>query len=133
MQGRTWFVPYSRQSIEADDIEAVITVLKSDYLTQGPAVDAFEASLAAYTGATHAVVFSSGTAALHAAYFAAGLDRNDELVTSPITFAATSNAALMLGIKPVFVDVEPDTGNINAGLIEGAVSTRTKAIVPIHY
>ncbi len=133
MQGLTWFVPYSRQSIEADDIEAVITVLKSDYLTQGPAVDAFEASLAAYTGATHAVVFSSGTAALHAAYFAAGLDRNDELVTSPITFAATSNAALMLGIKPVFVDVEPDTGNINVGLIEGAVSARTKAIVPVHY
>ena len=133
MQGRTRFVPYSRQSIEADDIEAVITALKSDYLTQGPAVEEFERKLSEYANARYAVAMSSGTAALHAAYFAAGIEAGSELITSPITFAATSNAALMLDIKPVFVDVEPDTGNINTGLIEGAVSSRTKAIVPIHY
>jgi UDP-4-amino-4,6-dideoxy-N-acetyl-beta-L-altrosamine transaminase len=133
MQGGTRFIPYSRQTIEADDIEAVITVLKSDCLTQGPAVDEFERKLSEYTNARYAVAMSSGTAALHAAYFAAGIEADSEVITSPITFAATSNAALMLEIKPVFVDVEPDTGNMDTGLIEGAVSSRTKAIVPVHY
>jgi len=125
--------PYSRQSIGADDLEAVMAVLKSDYLTQGPAVETFEGRLSEYAKARYAVVMSSGTAALHAAYFAAGLEAGSEVITSPITFAATSNAALMLGIKPVFVDVEPDTGNMDAGLIEGAVNSGTKAIVPVHF
>ena len=125
--------PYSRQSIGEDDLEAVIAVLKSDYLTQGPAVDSFERQLAEYGNARYAVAMSSGTAALHAAYFSVGIEAGSEIITSPITFAATSNAALMLGIKSVFVDVEPDTGNMNAGLIESAVSSKTKAIVPIHY
>jgi len=125
--------PYSRQSIGADDLEAVMAVLKSEYLTQGPAVETFERKLSEYANARYAVAMSSGTAALHAAYFAAGIEADSEVITSPITFAATSNAALMLGIKPVFIDVETDTGNMNTGLIEGAVSSRTKAIVPIHY
>ncbi len=125
--------PYSRQSIGEDDLEAVIAVLKSDYLTQGPAVDFFEHQLAEYGNARYAVAMSSGTAALNAAYFSLGIEAGSEIITSPITFAATSNAALMLGIKSVFVDVEPDTGNMNAGLIESAVSSKTKAIVPIHY
>ncbi|MBF0558378.1 MAG: aminotransferase class I/II-fold pyridoxal phosphate-dependent enzyme [Nitrospirae bacterium] len=127
------FFPYSRQSIDDEDIAAVVSVLKSDYLTQGPAVEAFESALASYAGAEYSVVFSSGTAALHAAYFSAGLGRDDELITSPMTFVATSNAALMLGARPVFVDVEPDTGNIDAGLLEQAITPRTKAIVPVHY
>ncbi len=127
------FIPYSRQSIDEEDIAAVVSVLKSDYLTQGPAVDAFEAALASYAGTEYAVVFSSGTAALHAAYFSAGLGRDDALITSPITFSATSNAALMLGIKPVFVDVECDTGNIDTELIESAINRQTKALVPVHY
>jgi UDP-4-amino-4,6-dideoxy-N-acetyl-beta-L-altrosamine transaminase len=125
--------PYSRQSIGADDLKAVMAVLKSDYLTQGPAVEAFERKLSEYANARYAVAMSSGTAALHAAYFAAGIEADSEVIISPITFAATSNAALMLGIKPFFVDVEPDTGNMNTGLIEGELSSRTKAIVPIHY
>jgi len=126
-------IPYSRQLIEEDDIQAVVEVLRSDFLTQGPKVKEFEGRLAEYTGARYAVAFANGTAALHAAYFAAGLTSGDEIVTSPITFAATANAALYLGARPVFVDIEPDTGNINPDFIESAITERTRAIVPIHY
>lgn len=126
-------IPYGRQLIEEDDIAAVAAVLRSDFLTQGPAVEAFEEALSAYAGATYAVCFSSGTAALHAAYHAAGITRGDEVITTPITFAATANAALYVGARPVFADVEPDTGNIDATLVEGAVTSLTKAVVPVHY
>lgn len=126
-------IPYGRQWIGPDDIEAVTRVLQSDFLTQGPAVEAFESALTAFTEARYAVVFSSGTAALHAAYFAAGVTLGDEVITSPITFAATSNAALYLGATPVFVDVEPDTGNMDVACLEQAVTPKTKAIVPVHY
>jgi UDP-4-amino-4,6-dideoxy-N-acetyl-beta-L-altrosamine transaminase len=124
---------YSHQCIEQDDIDSVLEVLKSDFLTQGPKVEEFEQSLADYCRARFSVVFSSGTAALCAAYFAAGLGSNDEIVTSPMTFLATSNAALFLGAKPVFVDIETDTGNIEPDLIETAITDRTKLIVPIHF
>lgn len=126
-------IPYSRQLIEEDDIEAVVSVLRSDYLTQGPVIEAFEAALAAYAGARHAVLFSSGTAALHAAYSVAGIGRGDVLLTSPITFAATANAALYSGATPVFVDVEADTGNMDVTLLAQSITKRTKAIVPVHY
>lgn len=126
-------IPYGRQLIEEDDIAAVAAVLRSDFLTQGPAVEAFEGALRAYTGAAFAVCFSSGTAALHAAYHAAGIAHGDELITTPITFAATANAALYVGARPVFADVEQDTGNIDATLVEAAVTSRTKAVVPVHY
>jgi UDP-4-amino-4,6-dideoxy-L-N-acetyl-beta-L-altrosamine transaminase len=129
----THFIPYSRQLIDEDDIRAVLDVLRSDYLTQGPKVQEFESALAEYCGSRYAVVFSSGTAALHAAYFSSGIGSGDEIITSPITFAATANAALYLGAEPVFVDIEPETGNINPALIEKAVSSHTKAIVPVHY
>jgi len=124
---------YSHQCIEQDDIDSVLNVLKSDFLTQGPKVEEFEQSLADYCGARFSVVYSSGTAALCAAYFAAGLGGNDEIITSPMTFLATSNAALSLGAKPVFVDIEPDTGNIEPDLIETAITDRTKLIVPMHF
>lgn len=124
---------YSHQCIEQDDISSVVEVLKSDFLTQGPKVKEFEELLADYCGSEFAVVFSSGTAALHAAYFAAGLDGNDQIITSSVTFLATSNAALFLGASPVFVDIEPDTGNIEHTLIEKAITDKTKAIVPIHF
>ena len=124
---------YSHQSIEQDDVDSVLEVLTSDFLTQGPKVKEFEEALAAYCGSKFAVVFSSGTAALHAAYFAAGLADHDQIVTSPITFLATANAALFLGAKPVFIDIERDTGNINPSLIENAITDKTKAIVPIHF
>lgn len=126
-------IPYGRQFIDEDDINAVVDVLKSDFLTQGPKVQEFEAALASYCGARYAVSFSSGTAALHAAYFAVGIGPDDEVITSPITFAATANAALYLGARPVFVDIEPDTANINVALIEKALTKKTKAIVPVHF
>jgi len=127
------FIPYGRQYIDEEDISEVLKVLRSDFITQGPRIREFEESLAGHCGARYAVVLSSGTAALHAAYFALGLGEGDEIITSPITFAATANAALYLGAKPVFVDVEPDTANIDAGLIERAVTEKTKIIVPVHY
>ncbi|MCK4818158.1 aminotransferase class I/II-fold pyridoxal phosphate-dependent enzyme, partial [bacterium] len=108
-------------------------MLSSDFLTQGPNVKEFEDSLAAYCGARFAVAFSSGTAALHSAYFAGGIGVGDEVITSPMTFLSTANAALFLGGHPVFVDIEADTGNIDAGLIESTITGKTKAIVPVHF
>lgn len=127
------FLPYGRQWVDDDDVAAVVDVLRSDYLTTGPAVDRFEAALTGATGATHAVAVNSGTSALHAMYFAAGIGPGDEIVTSPLTFAATANAALYLGASVRFVDVEPDTGNLDPALVEAAIGERTKAIVPIDF
>ena len=126
-------IPYGHQCVEEDDIQAVVETLRSDFLTQGPKVREFEDSLSAYCGAKFAVVFSSGTAALHGAYFAAGLGDEDEIITSPITFLATANAGLFLDARPVFVDIEADTGNIDPGLIKRAITNKTKAVVPIHF
>jgi perosamine synthetase len=125
-------IPYSRQTIEEDDIQAVIKVLKSDWLTQGPAVREFEKVLAQYVGSKYAVAFSSGTAALQAAYYAIGIKKGDEIITSPLTFAATANAALWQGGKPVFVDIKKD-GNIDPDLIEKKINKNTKAITAIDY
>jgi UDP-4-amino-4,6-dideoxy-N-acetyl-beta-L-altrosamine transaminase len=126
-------IPYGKQSIDKSDIDAVVAVLKSSHLTQGPAIKKFEYELASYTGARYTIALNSGTAALHAAYFALGLDKNDEFITSPMTFAATSNAGLYLRAKPIFVDIEPDTGNIDVSKIEKLITKKTKLIVPIHY
>jgi len=127
------FIPYSHQWIDDEDINAVIKVLRSDCITQGPKVDEFEKKLVDYCDAKYAVVFSSGTAALHAGYFVADINKDDEIITSPITFLSTANAALFLGAKPVFVDIEPDTGNIAPDLIEKAITNKTKAVVPVDY
>jgi len=126
-------IPYGHQWIDDDDIEAVARALRSDFLTTGPAVPAFEDDLRHETGARYAVVLSSGTAALHAAYAAIGVGPGAEVITSPLTFAATANAALYLGAHPVFVDVEPDTGTIDEAAVEAAVTPRTKAIVAIDF
>lgn len=126
-------IPYGHQSIDSDDIQAVVSVLKSDWLTQGPKVAEFESALANYCSAEYAVVVSNGTVALQAAYYATGLRYGDEFITSPITFPATSNAGLWQGGKPVFIDVEPQTGNINTDLIEEKINSKTKVIVPIDY
>lgn len=126
-------IPYGRQTIEDDDIDSVVRVLKSDWLTQGPAVEEFERALADRVGATHAVAFSNGMIALLASFFAAGLKAGDEFITTPITFAATSNAGVWFGATPVFVDIDPRTGNIDPDLIEAAITPRTKAIVPVDY
>lgn len=127
------FVPYGRQLIEDDDVEAVAQALRSDYLTTGPMVERFEASLAAAAGVRHAVAVNSGTAALHAAYSAIGLGPGDEIVTSPLTFAATGNAALYCGARPVFADIDADTGCLDPAAAEAAITPRTKAVVPIDY
>lgn len=127
------FLPYGRQSLDEDDIQAVVEVLRSDFLTTGPAVTRFEAALVGASGAGHAVAVNSGTSALHAMYFAAGLEAGDEIITSPLTFAATANAALYLGASVRFVDVEPDTGNLDPKLVEEAITPRTKLVVPVDF
>lgn len=127
------FIPYGRQYIDGDDINEVIKVLRSDFITQGPRIDEFEAKLADYCGSKYAVTFNSGTSALHGAYFALGLEKGQEMITSPNTFVATSNAALYLGAKPVFADVESETGNIDASTVEDKITEETKLVVPVHY
>ena len=130
---RKTLLPYGRQSIDENDIQAVVKVLRSDWLTTGPKVGEFEEEFAAWVGAKHAVSFSSGTAALHAAAFAAGLKAGDEAVTSPMTFAATANCVLYQGATPVFADVAPDTLNLDPEKAASRVTPRTKAILPVDY
>lgn len=126
-------IPYGRQEITEEDIKAVAETLRSDYLTQGPKVAEFEEKLASYCGAKFAVAFSNGTAALHGAYYAAGLRKGDSFITSPMTFAATANAGLYLGASPVFCDIEPDTGNIDSDRISALIDKSVKLIAPVHY
>lgn len=126
-------IPYSRQCIEEDDIRMVQNILKSDFITQGPVVDQFEEKLAEKVGSRHAVVLSSGTSALHAAYFAAGIGPGDEIITSALTFASTANVALHLGAKVVFADTEADTGNLDVDSVRKKITEKTKLIVPVHF
>jgi perosamine synthetase len=125
-------IPYGRQSVDEDDIAAVVDVLRGDWLTQGPAVAAFEEAVAEACGAPHAVAFSSGTAGLHAAVAVAGLGPGDELVTSAVTFAASANCALYAGAAPRFADVDPRTWNVSAATVAAALTERTRAVVPVH-
>lgn len=125
-------ISYGHQYIDNEDIEEVIKVLRSPWITQGPRIKEFEQALATYCGARYCAAFSSGTAALHAAYFAADIGKGDEIITSPITFAATANAALYLNARPVFADIQADTANLDPALLDRNVTEKTKAIVPIH-
>ncbi len=127
------WIPYGRQTIEEDDIQEVVNVLRSDWLTTGPMVERFEKALAETVSARFAVTFSSGTAALHGAYFAAGVGPGDEVITSPLTFAATANAAVFLGAKPVFADVQEDTGNLDPAHVRRLLTRRTKVLAPVDY
>ncbi len=126
-------LPYGRQSIDDPDIAAVTDVLRSDFLTTGPQVARFEEALVAATGARHAVALNSGTSALHAMYFATGIGAGYEIVTSPLTFAATANAALYLGATARFVDVRADTGTMDPDAVQDAITDRTRAIVAIDF
>jgi UDP-4-amino-4,6-dideoxy-N-acetyl-beta-L-altrosamine transaminase len=126
-------IPYGRQSIDEDDISAVTAVLRSDRLTQGPEVEGFERDFAASCDAPYAVAFSSGTAALHAAAYAAGVREGDELVTSALTFAASANCGVYLGATPCFADIERDTWNVSGRTVAAALSERTRAVVPVHF
>jgi perosamine synthetase len=130
---RKTMLPYGRQSISEEDIQAVVDVLRSDWLTTGPKVAEFEEALAAQVGAKYAVAFSSGTAALHGAAFAAGLKPGDEAITSPLTFAATANCVLYQGARPVFADVSPDTLNLDPDRMAERITPNTRAILPVDY
>lgn len=125
-------IPYGRQTIEEDDIQAVVDVLKSDYLTTGPKIAEFEKAVADYVGAKYAVAISNDTAALHAACHAAEIGEGDEVITTPITFAASSNCVLYCGGTPVFADIDPKTYNIDPEDIKRKITPRTKAIIPVH-
>lgn len=124
---------YGHQYIDDADIQAVVDVLKSDYLTCGPKIGELEQKLCEVTGAKYAVVCSNGTAALHIAAMAAGVGEGDEVITTPITFAASANCALYCGAKPVFADIDPETYNIDPAKVEAAITPRTKAVVAVDY
>jgi UDP-4-amino-4,6-dideoxy-N-acetyl-beta-L-altrosamine transaminase len=130
---RAAMLPYGRHSVDEADIEAVVAALRSDWLTTGPAVEEFEAAFAKALGVPHAVAVSSGTAALHAAAFAAGIGPGDEVITTPLTFAATANCVRYLGGTVVFADVRPDTLNLDPARVEACLSKRTKAIITVDY
>lgn len=127
------YIPYGRQQIDEEDIQAVVEVLRSDYLTTGPMIAEFEKTVADYTGAKYAVAIANGTAALHAACFAAGIGEGDEVITTPITFAASANCVLYCGAVPVFADIKRDTYNIDPADIRRKITDRTKAIIAVHY
>jgi perosamine synthetase len=126
-------IPYGRQSIDDEDVNAVAEVLRSDWLTTGPAVEQFERAVAGFTGARHAVAVSSGTAALHAAVYALGIGPGDEAIVPPMTFAATANAVVFQGGTPVFADVDPDTLLLDPAEVERKITPRTRAIIPVDY
>ena len=125
-------IPYGKQTIEQDDIQAVVDVLQSDFLTTGPKIAEFEQTVADYVGAKYAVAISNGTSALHAACFAAGIGPGDEVITTPLTFAASANCVLYCGGTPVFTDVDPKTYNIDPEDIRRKITDRTKAIIAVH-
>jgi dTDP-4-amino-4,6-dideoxygalactose transaminase len=125
-------IPYGRQSISEEDIEAIASAMRGDFLTTGPLVELFENEISKVVGAP-AISVSSGTAALHCAYAAIGIQRGDEVITPPLTFIATQATAALMGAKIVFADIQEDTGNIDPKAVEAAITPRTKAIVAVDY
>ncbi|MDO8527456.1 MAG: UDP-4-amino-4,6-dideoxy-N-acetyl-beta-L-altrosamine transaminase [Deltaproteobacteria bacterium] len=126
-------IRYSSQSIDDDDIKEVIAALKSSHLAQGPRIAAFENAVSLFCSAPFAVACSSGTAALHIACMAAGVEPGDEVITSPITFVASANCAVYCGGKPVFADIDPATYNILPEEIAKKITAKTKAVIPVHF
>ena len=124
---------YGRQYIDEEDIQAVADTLRSDYLTCGPRITQLEEKLCEVTGAKYCVAVSNGTAALHIAAMAAGLGEGDEVITTPITFAASANCALYCGARPVFADINPDTYNIDPASIRKCITENTKAVVAVDF
>jgi len=124
---------YGRQWLEEDDIQAVVEILRGEWLTMGPTVDKFEKAVAEYVGAKYGIAVNSGTAALHVAAFAAGIGPGDEVIIPPMTFAASSNCVLYLGGKPVFADILPGTMNLDPADVERKITKKTKAIVAVDY
>ena len=130
---RTNRISYGHQFIDEDDIKAVEAVLRSDFLTCGPEIDKLEKKLCDITGAKYAVLCANGTAALHIACLSAGVGEGDEVITTPITFAASANCALYCGAKPVFADINEETYNLDPDEAEKKVTSKTKAIIPVDY
>lgn len=130
---RDQYLPYGRQWIDEDDVQAVVKVLNGNYLTTGPAVSNFEKNFAKYVNADYAVAFSNGTAALHGACYVAGIGEGDEVITTPMTFASSANCILYQGATPVFVDICNDTYNIDPKKIKEKISSKTKAIIPVDF
>jgi dTDP-4-amino-4,6-dideoxygalactose transaminase len=128
----TWRIPYFRHDLGQPELASIAKVLEGEILTTGEAVSAFEAKLAGYLGRRHALGVTSCTGALHMALLALDIGPGDEVITTPMSFVATATAILEAGATPVFVDVEPDTGNLDAARVEAAVTPRTKAILPVH-
>lgn len=126
-------IPYAKQWIDEEDIKAVARVLRSDYLTTGPAVFEFEKEVTGYIGAKYGVAVANGTAALHIACLAAGLKDGDEVITTPMTFAASANCVLYCGARPVFADIDPLTYNLSPESVKACISKKTKAIIAVHY
>jgi perosamine synthetase len=131
-KGDKRMIPIAKPIIDDEEIEEVVKVLRSGFIAQGPKVAEFEDKFAEYVGVKHAVASSSGTTALHLALLAAGICPGDEVITTPFTFAATGNSILYVGAKPVFVDIDNKTYNIDPEMIEKAVTDKTKAIMPVH-
>lgn len=125
-------IPIAKPFIGDEEIKEVEAVLKSGFIAQGPKVAEFEEKFAEYIGTKHAIATSSGTTALHVALLCAGIGKGDEVITTPFTFAATANSILYVGAKPVFVDIDPKTYNINPEKIEEVITDKTKAIMPVH-
>ncbi|EJL46878.1 MULTISPECIES: UDP-4-amino-4,6-dideoxy-N-acetyl-beta-L-altrosamine transaminase [Brevibacillus] len=130
---RDTYLSYGRQLITEEDIESVVVTLRSPFLTQGPKIKEFESQVAQTVGAKYAVAFSNGTAALHGACFAAGISIGDEVITTPMTFAASANCVRYCGGTVVFADIQPDTYNIDPDKIRSLITDRTKAIIPVDF
>lgn len=130
---RETFLPYSVPLIDDADINEVVETLKSGWVAKGPRTMEFEKRFAEYTGAKYAIAMNSATAALHIALIAGGVKPGDEVITTPMTFAATANTIIHCGATPVFVDIDPETFCIDANKIEEKITSKTKAIVPVHY
>ena len=124
---------YGHQYLDDADVQAVVNVLKSDFLTCGPNIPSLEKALCDLTGAKYCIAISNGTAALHVACLAAGVGPGDEVITTPITFAASANCALYCGATPVFADINPDTYNIDPADIERKITDKTKAVVAVDF
>jgi UDP-4-amino-4,6-dideoxy-N-acetyl-beta-L-altrosamine transaminase len=126
-------LPYGRQEISDEDVAAVAEALRADLITQGPVIDRFERALADRVGARHAVALANGTAALHAAAFAAGVGPADEVITTPLTFAASANCALYMGAEPRFLDISERDWNLDTAAVAAAAGERTRAVVAVSY
>src|SRR5215470_2822742 len=127
------FIPFHRPAIGEEEIQSVVETLKSGWLTTGPKVKRFEEEFARYLGCRHAIAVSSGTAALHLALDATGFKEGDEVIVPTMTFAATAEVVLYFKAHPVLVDCQRDTLNLDPTRIEAAITSKTKAIIPVHF